>query len=105
MLDDAERRTLDDIESRLLADDPRWVDVFAAQQRRLASTPDSEWMHHMLVAGAAFTGTLAVIVLFAGVPSLTAFFMLCTIWLIWLVHRPSPGAQRSTPQQDGRDSV
>lgn len=94
MLDDVERRALDDIEGRLLAEDPRWADAFEAQQARL-NTPRPRWMQDMLLAGGALMGALALIMLFAGIPSLTALFVLSTAGFLWLVHRP---ARSSAPE-------
>jgi hypothetical protein len=88
MLDDVERRALDDIEGRLLAEDPQWAGAFDAQQARLHATR-SAWMQHLLVGGAALMGTLTVVMLFAGIPSLTAVFGLSAVGFLWLVHRPA----------------
>ncbi|MDD7939512.1 DUF3040 domain-containing protein [Actinomycetospora lutea] len=88
MLDDVERRALDDIEGRLAAEDPRWVLAFDAQQARLP-TDRPPWMHHLLVGGAVLMGTLALIMLVAGIPSLTALFALSAAGFVWIVHRPS----------------
>jgi hypothetical protein len=88
MLDDVERRALDDIEGRLTADDPHWAGGFDAQQARLG-TARPAWMRHLLVAGAALMGTLALIMVFAGIPSLTALFALSGTGFVWLLHRPT----------------
>ena len=88
MLDDVERRALDDIEGRLVAEDPRWAGVFNAQQARLHTTRPA-WMQHLLVGGAALMGTLTLIMLFAGIPSLAALFILSAAGFVWLVHRPA----------------
>lgn len=88
MLDDVERRALDDIEGRLTADDPQWVGVFDAQQARLR-TARPAWMQHLLVGGAVLMGALTLIMVVAGIPSLTALFVLSGAGFVWLVHRPA----------------
>ena len=88
MLDDVERRALEDIEGRLVAEDPRWAGVFDAQQAQLHSTRPA-WMQHLLVGGAALMGTLTLIMLLAGIPSLTALFLLSAAGFVWITHRPS----------------
>ena len=88
MLDDVERRALGEIEDRLVADDPQWAGAFTAQQARLHTTRPA-WMQHLLVGGAALMGTLTLIMSFAGIPSLTALFILSAAGFVWLVRRPS----------------
>ena len=88
MLDDVERRALEDIEGRLVAEDPRFAGVFDAQQAHLHPTRPA-WMQNLLVGTAALMGTLTLIMLFAGIPSLTALFILAAACFVWLAHRPS----------------
>ncbi|MFC5139919.1 DUF3040 domain-containing protein [Actinomycetospora rhizophila] len=87
-MDDVERRALDDIEGRLAADDPQWAGVFDAQQARLRTTRPA-WMQRLLVGGAVLMGALTLIMVVAGIPSLTALFVLSGAGFLWLVHRPS----------------
>lgn len=90
MLNDRERSTLHDIERHLLAEDPTWASRFNSQQRTLESTPRPAWLHHMLMMGIALAAILATIMMFAGVSSLTAFFIVLAAAMTWLLDPPAP---------------
>ncbi|GAA4763516.1 DUF3040 domain-containing protein [Actinomycetospora chibensis] len=99
MLSDSERRTLADIEGRLSAEDPSWFEGFATSQRRLAAQARPAWQRAVLVVGASVAAVLALLAAFAGIPSLTTFFVLCTAWSVWMVDRPlRPAGHRDRPR-------
>lgn len=101
MLSESERRTLDHIQTRLSADDPTWVEGFDSTQRLLAVAVSPAWKRALLVAGASLTAALALVVTFAGVLSLTAFFILCTAWFIWTLDRPLRPSDQHAPHPRG----
>lgn len=95
MIDDSERRTLDDMKGRLSADDPTWVAQFGSAQRHLAGIGRPAWKQALLVAGASLTATLALLALLVGVPSLTALSIAGTVSILWLLEQPlRPASQR-----------
>ena len=102
MLSDPERRTLHDMEHRLLAEDPVWADLFSSQQRKLTGATRPAWRHYTLMAGATLAAVLAVVMLLAGIPSLAAFFLLTTTVSIWLLNDPPPRPRRGTGGGTGR---
>lgn len=51
--------------------------------------------------GASLTTALALVVIFAGIPSLTAFFILCTAGFIWVLDRPLRPADQHVPHPRG----
>lgn len=99
MIDDSERRTLDDIEDRLSAADPTWVERFGSTQRHLPVVGRPAWKQSLLIVGAFLTATLALLALVVSVPSLTALSIAGTVWLLWLVQQPlHPGEPASAPR-------
>jgi hypothetical protein len=102
MLSEPERRSLADIEGRLSAEDPNWFEGFDATQRRLAARTRPAWQRAVLVIGASIAAVLALLAFFAGIPSLTTFFILCTALSVWLVDRPvRPPDQRDREDRTG----
>lgn len=102
MPSNSERRTLNDIERRLLSEDPASTRRFDLDQRKLVPAAHPVWLHHCYTAGAALAAALSTIMIFAGIPSLTAFFLLLMLGLLWALERPEPHGWASSP---GGDSV
>lgn len=99
MLSEPERRTLDDIATRLSVEDPTWVEGFGSAQRRLTGPTQPAWMRYMLLGGATLMSTLGLIMLVAGVPSLAVVFLLGCGGFMWFLDRAS--SERRVPPAPG----
>ncbi|PVZ05336.1 DUF3040 domain-containing protein [Actinomycetospora cinnamomea] len=90
MLSDPERRTLHDIERRLVREDPSWAEVFGGPQRELECSYRPTWARLALALALGLAAALATIAVVLDAHSLTAFLPAAIALFIWVLDRPRP---------------
>ncbi|MEU7817453.1 DUF3040 domain-containing protein [Pseudonocardia sp. NPDC049154] len=101
MLSDHERKTLEELERRFMADDPEFPQLFDARARRLHSNRHfgmSFAIAVATVAGALFFTIMLATVSLAGALAFAAVIGL--IWEAWRRSDPAPTAQLTDPRDE-----
>ncbi|HYH30146.1 MAG TPA: DUF3040 domain-containing protein [Pseudonocardia sp.] len=93
MLDDRERRALNEVERRLVADDPAFARSFTAYEQRLAAHGGRRRGGRIALTVAA---VLCTVTLLAG-SLLGAVAITATVWFVWTAWQWSERFDRRGP--------
>jgi Flp pilus assembly protein TadB len=92
VLSDYERKTLREVEQRLMAEDPEFARAFAARQMRLSRHPRRLGARIALVAAALFTALMLVTGSLVG-----ALAFAVATGLLWVAWRHPADTERQAP--------